>query len=266
MADQDKFAVFRRTGRIWTVAAIHGDDRRLAALHAALGARIEPGDGLVYLGNFLGRGDGVRAVVDELLSFRAAFLARPGAHVCDIAFLRGSQEEMWQKLLQLQMAPNPREVLPWMLGHGVGATVAAYGGIISHGEAAVRGAAGTITRWTGELRAAINAAPGHAALLSTLRHAAYSDDGNLLIVNCGLDRARPLSAQGDSFWWGGGGFQDFDEPFEGYRRIVRGYDPSHGGVQIGKVCATVDGGCGFGGDLVAACFAAGGDLVDRIEV
>jgi serine/threonine protein phosphatase 1 len=265
MADQHKFAVFRRTQRVWAVAAIHGEDKRLGALHAELGDRIEDGDRLVYLGNFMGRGDGVRAVVDELLSFRATFLARPRAHVCDIAFLRGSQEEMWQKLLQLQMAPNPREVLPWLLGHGVGATVTAYGGIIGHGEAAVRGAVSTITRWTGVLREAMNAAPGHAALMSALRHAAYSDDGNLLFVNCGLDRARPLPAQGDSFWWGGGGFQDVDKPFEGYRRIVRGYDPSHGGIKLGKVCATIDGGCGFDGPLVAACFATNGDQVDRIE-
>ncbi len=266
MADRQNFAIFHRTRRVWAVSAIHGDEGRLGELHERLMESLEAGDRLVYLGNFMGRGEGVRGVIDRLLSFRGQFLARPRAHVCDIAYLRGSQEEMWQKLLQLQMAPNPREVLPWLLRHGVGATVAAYGGAVGHGEAAVREGAVSTTRWTGSLRESINNAPGHAALTSHLRHAAYTDDGNLLFVNCGLDTSRPLSAQGDSFWWGGGGFEDIDAPFEGYRRIVRGYDPSHGGVQIGEVSATIDGGCGFDGTLVAACFAVNGELVDRIEV
>ncbi|MCP4328920.1 MAG: hypothetical protein GY791_10850 [Alphaproteobacteria bacterium] len=266
MVESTKFAEFRRARRVWAVAAIHGEDGRLADLHERLKEGLEAGDRLVYLGNFLGRGNGVRAVVDELLSFRGQFLARPRAHVCDIAYLRGSQEEMWQKLLQLQMAPNPCEVLPWLLHHGVGATVKAYGGVVGHGEVAARDGAVSITRWTAGLREALNAAPGHAPLISSLRHAAYTEDGNLLFVNCGLDRSRPLSAQGDSFWWGSGGFQDIAEPFEGYRRIVRGYDPSHGGFQIGPISATIDGGCGFGGPLTAACFESSGELADRIEV
>jgi serine/threonine protein phosphatase 1 len=266
MVEPRKFAILHDARRVWAVAAIHGDDRRLAELHDRLRDALGPGDRLVYLGNFMGRGNGVRAVVDELLEFRAQFLARPRAHVCDIAYLRGSQEEMWQKLLQLQMAPNPREVLPWLLDHGVGATVTAYGGVVAHGEAAARDGAVSITRWTGGLRESFNNAPGHATLLSHLRHAAYTDDGNLLFVNCGLDVSRPLSAQGDSFWWGGGGFEAIDAPFEGYRRIVRGHDPSHGGVQIGTVSATIDGGCGFDGPLVGACFTPDGELVERIEV
>lgn len=237
----------------------------MSAVHAELGGRMRSGDRLVYLGNMMGRGDGVRTVMDELVAFRRAILARPGFHVCDIAYLRGSQEEMWQKLLQLQMAPNPREVLPWLLRHGVEATIRAYGGDVRAGEAAVRDGAVTITRWTSALRGAINAAPGHAQLISALNHAAYTDDGALLFVNCGVDVARPMTAQGDNFWWDAGGFENIAEPYEGYRRIVRGYDPSHGGIHIGNVAATIDGGCGFGGPLVAACFLSSGEEDDRIE-
>ena len=69
---------------------------------------MEEGDRLVYLGNYLGYAPHVRETVDELLAFRSAFLALPPyADPNDIVYLRGSQEEIWQKILQLQFAQNP---------------------------------------------------------------------------------------------------------------------------------------------------------------
>src|SRR3546814_10421391 len=88
-------------------------------------ARLEPGDRLVYLGNLIGRGAGATATVDSLLRFRSLFLARPDAFACDVVHLRGSQEEMWQKLLQLQFATDPNAVLQWMLDQGLAASLAA---------------------------------------------------------------------------------------------------------------------------------------------
>ena len=76
----------------------------------------------------------------------------------DIVFLRGSQEERWQKGMQLQFAPNPREVLPWVINQGVGATIQAYGGNLDEGLRAVRDGAMSITRWTNALRAALQGA------------------------------------------------------------------------------------------------------------
>src|SRR5262249_45982039 len=149
---------------------------RLTALHRALWPRLEDGDRLVYLGNYLGRGPAVHETVDELLAFRCGVLARPGGSACDVAFLRGAQEEMWQKLLQLQFAPNPREVLQWMLDQGVGPTLAAYGGEASRGLAACREGPVAITRWTSGLRAAVNAAPGHGQFFAALRRAAFTAD------------------------------------------------------------------------------------------
>ena len=49
------------------------------------------------------------------------------------------------------------------------------------------------------------------------------------------------------------------------RGSVRGYDPAHGGVHLNGVTATVDGGCGYGGSLVAAGFAADGSLFEMLE-
>ena len=125
MAERDKFAELRAGGRLWAVSSIHGDVERLRGLHGALAPRLAADDRLVYLGNFVGHGSGASETIDELLRFRLWFLARRRAMVCDLAYLRGAQEEMWHKLLQLQFATDPRGVLAWMLEHGVGATLSA---------------------------------------------------------------------------------------------------------------------------------------------
>ena len=260
-----RFATLKAKRRTWAVAAVHGEAERLRALHRELAGRCRAGESLVYLGNFLGRGDGVAETIDELLLFRRYLLARPGMHCRDVAFLRGSQEEMWQKLLQVQLAPNPRQVLEWMFEHGAAATLAVYGGTAAEGLTAATTGTVALTEWTGELRDAMRAADGHNALMSSLRHAAFTGDGTLLFVPAGVDTSRPLSEQGDSFWWGGAGFHRIDTPYSGFRRVVRGFAWRRHGVDIKELTATIDGGCGFGGPLVAACFDAAGEVVDMIE-
>ncbi len=211
MLEREKFVTLRRARRVWAVAAVHGDAERLARLHDEIAARFAPGDRLVYLGNHLGYGADICGTVDALLGFRRRILARPGAGNCDVVFLRGAQEEMWSKLLQIHLALNPPEILEWMLGRGVGATLAAYGVSPQRGLARARAGAVELARWTGELRARIQARPGHLALMSALRRAAFTDDEALLFVHAGVDASRPLAAQGDALWWGGGGFDALDQ-------------------------------------------------------
>jgi serine/threonine protein phosphatase 1 len=263
--DRDKFAVLHAARRVWAVAAIHGEADALAQLHAALAVRLQAGDRLVYLGNFLGRGPKVRQTLDEILAFRRWLLARPGCFAYDIAYLRGAQEEMWQKLLQLQFAPNPREVLSWMMTQGVGATLAAYGGDPQLGASHARDGAMAITRWSSALRQAMQAAPGHFQLMAELRRAAYTDDNSLLFVSAGIDPERPLSEQSDSFWWGGAAFARLDHAYGGFAQVVRGFDRAQGGIQKGPFSMTIDGGCGFGGPLIAACLLPSGEVEDMIE-
>jgi serine/threonine protein phosphatase 1 len=265
MSEQSIFATLRGNARIWAVGAIHGDVDRLRALHAQLGQAFAPGDQLVYLGNYSGHGQAVRATIDELLLFRRALLARPGVAVDDIVFLRGAQEEMWQKLLQLQFAPNPLQVLQWMIGQGVQTTVEAYGAKVDEAVLAARDGILSLTRWTSQLRQSLRNYDGHNALMSVLRHAAYSETETLLFVHAGVDPQRPLSAQGDSFWWGGAAFSTIDAPFDGFRKVVRGFDWRHGGVQETPFTITLDAGCGFGGSLLAACFGPDGDLVQTVQ-
>ncbi|CAK0767396.1 Serine/threonine protein phosphatase [Azospirillaceae bacterium] len=277
MTDTQKFHSLRTPKRLWAVAAIHGELERVIALHAQIFQRFQPGDRLIYLGNYLGRGAKIIETINELLTFRRALLARPGMLADDVIYLRGSQEEMWQKLLQIQFAPNPAEVMQWMMRQGVDATLIAYGGHPDHGLAAAREGAMALTRWTNGLRSAIHALSGHDTLMTALRRAAYTgvpDFANAssdtahgaLLVNAGVDVSRPFGAQGDSFWWGGASFNRITHPFSGFRRVIRGYDPLHGGLQETPFTITIDGGCGFNGVLNCACLTPEGDLQETISV
>jgi hypothetical protein len=122
----------------------------------------------------------------------------------------------------------------------------------------------------------MRAAPGHDNVMSALRRAAYTSapdetgveriPSGVLLVASGIEVSRPLGAQGDNFWWGGTGFARIDEPYGQFRRIVRGFDPGRGGVQVGDFTVTLDGGCGFGGPLVCGCLAPSGEILELIEV
>ena len=131
-----------------------------------------------------------------------------------------------------------------------------------------------LTHWTSSLRAAIRRQPGHESLMNALRRAAFTNTGptpplaadddfdehaipaaeprDLLLVHCGVDPTRPLTAQGDAFWWGSSGFARLNGPYGRFQRVIRGFDPGHGGVTVGRHTVTLDGGCGFGGPCQAA--------------
>jgi serine/threonine protein phosphatase 1 len=265
MSEREKFAVLRAARRIWALSPVHGDLPRLRALHGYLAERFQDGDRLVYLGGMLGRGNDVAGVVDELVSFRRQVLARRNVFTIDIAYLRGQQEVMWQKLLQLQFAPNPKEVLPWMLQQGVASTISAYGGDPAEGLVRCREGALAITRWTNSLRTAMQARPGHFHLLAELRRAAYTDDYGLLFVHAGIDPDRPLEAQGDTLWWGSSGFAMLSQPYGEFLKVVRGFDRQHGGPAMNPFAITLDGGCGYGGKALLACLDPKGEILDLVE-
>ncbi len=265
MAEAGKFAVLRATRRVWAVGAIHGQADRLADLHNALADKVMDGDRLVYLGNVLGHGGQARASLDRVLEFRSAFIARPGAFVHDVALLRGAQEEMWHKLLQLQFAVNPAEVLGWMVEQGLGATIESYGGNVAEGLGAARQGPLVITRWTGVLRSAFQAVSGHQHYMSALSHAALTAEETLLFVSGGVDCTRPLDAQEDMFWWGTDAFEQIETPYNGFRRVVRGFDPKRRGAVVTDVTISLDGGANGEGRLIAACITPDGTVADMIE-
>lgn len=262
-----RFAVLRRCRRIWAVASIHGDVERLKALHEMLTTRYEAGDRFVYLGNYYGHGSAILETVDELLRFRRLVLAQPPyTHLDDIVYLRGRQEEMWRKMLQLQFAGDCQEILDWMLERGADATLAAYGGRATDARSAIMEGLLAISRWTGQLRQTIRGHPGHNDFMTGFRRAAYTDDGALLFVSTGLDPSKDLNDQEDGFWWNSQGFTEAAEiGCRDFKRLVRGYDPAREGVVEGEMALSIDGGAGFGGSLNAVCLDAAGRIVDQVS-
>jgi len=192
-------ARLRHGGCTWALGGVSGDDTALERLSAVLLSRWQPGDRLVVLGNMLGpSGDPVRAL-DLMLLLRRRLLARPGAEVEDFIFLRGAQEEMWHKVLQLQFAMSPLDVLDWMLARGLMATIEAYGHSVAEGRIASRNGPSAIARWTAGLRRRHIEQPGHPDLLNSLMRAALSADGRIVFAAAGADPARPLNEQADAF-------------------------------------------------------------------
>lgn len=267
MSDTATVATIRGAKRIWAVGAIHGERDLLANLHEQLDPRLLQGDVLVYLGDYLGHGADVAGAVTELLDFRRRVLGRPPLWFPEaVVYLRGRQEEMWQKLMQIQFASDPQSVLDWVLSHGAAATLEAYGGDAEEGRRSARAGPLAINKWTKRLRDAVRSHAGHDRLMAALRRAAATADGNILFVNCGVDPDLALDRQRDSFWWAGGSFDRLQGPFAGFKRIVRGFDPARRGYADADYKLTLDGGCGFGGSLIAACLDPDGRVVDRIEV
>ena len=247
------------------IAAARGEAERLRTVHAGIAGQFQVGDRVVYLGDIMGTGPKVRETIDELLLFRRWVLSTPPfTHPGDVVVLRGSQEEMWRTLLQIQFAANPAEVLRWMAERGVVKTLEAYGGQINEGVIAARDGPTALSQWTSPLRKAVRAAPGHGEFSTMLMRAAVTGDRGLLLVNTGLDPDRPLALQGDRFWWDGAGPDRMTGPYSEARLVVRGTDPERRGVVRETYWLGLDGGCGEGGPLNALCLSPEGTVLHEV--
>jgi hypothetical protein len=267
----EKFADLGVPRRIWAIAAVHGEVDRLATLHDHLAGRFGVRDRLVYLGNYLdvdARDSG--PLIDELLAFRSALLCKTGVEPQDIVYLRGPMEEAWQRLLRLQFAPNPLQMLEKLLACGVAAYLRLYGVSVNDTKSMARAGSLSITRWTNQLRALQRQAPGYEPLVCGMRRAALAespgDAKKLLFVPAGFDAARTLEEQGESIWWTSAPFRLAGRAQNTYTRIVRGFDSVNNGAVLDQAAVTLDGGSGRGGPLICGCFTPTGKLVEVIAV
>lgn len=264
-----RFAPLGQPQAVWTIASIHGDLNRLTNLHDALAERIQAGDRIVYFGNYGGYSIESAEVIDEILSFRRRVLAMPGMSADDIVYLRGAQEDMWNRLLQLQFYTKPLDLFLWMLGNGLAHSLQAYGIDPHEGITAAREGVISLTRWTNGIRQLLKEFPGHDMFMMQQARAAYTSlpDGRfpLLFVNSGIDPARPLSKQDEAFCWAGENFTQMTDAYAPFEKVVRGYDPNHGEVYVNCVTASLDGGCGFGGNLIGAGLTPDGQLFELLE-
>ncbi|MEM6780905.1 MAG: hypothetical protein AAF569_03490 [Pseudomonadota bacterium] len=264
----NRFISIENPQRIWAMPSIHGDVDRLTALHDAVLERFEPGDRIVYLGNYTGYGSASVETIDEILAFRRVILSHLGVIPDDIVYLRGRQEDMWQRLMQLPFCPNPVDTMLWMLASGLSNTFQSYGICAHEGVIAAREGTMSLTRWTHKVRAAVRKHAGHDIFNTQFKRAAFTQDEHrfpLLFVNAGIDPHKGLAEQDDALWWSGETFTDMKDPYDPFEKVVRGFDPNHRGVTLNGVTASLDGGCGFGGSLVCAGIERSGDFFEFLE-
>ena len=226
MQKETHFLEITNSKKIWAIGSIHSRLQSFISIKKHLLENFQEDDYLVFLGNIIGLGEESRQTLTSVIDLRnklmAKFLLKPNK----IIFLRGAQEEMFLKLLQLQTAPNPQDIIMWMLDHGMDATIKSYGlstddiiNISSQGALA-------ISKWTKKLNHRLSEEPGHQQYFIHLKHAAFSKSKKILFLNRGVDVSRPLSAQNDCFWWGYQTFSNLKKPYNTFTRIVRGYESS----------------------------------------
>lgn len=254
--------------RVWAVSAIHGELEKLYAIHDAILERLQAGDRILYLGNVTGYGIKSRETVDEILTFRRLALSLPGMKPSDIIYLRGRQEDMWQRLLQLQFTQKPEQELTAMLEQGLAATLESYDIAAHDGMRACKEGVFSISRWTSAIREKLRHNTAHDIFLTQHRRAAYTAESarnRLLFVNAGINPRRKLEDQGDILWSAGEDFYDITQAYAPFDKIIRGYDPTHAGVRINCVTASIDGGAGFGGALVCAGVDSRGQIHELLQ-
>ena len=220
---ESNFIEFNDASRIWAIGSIHSNSNSFNFIKNFIINNFQKGDKIVFLGNIIGLGKYTKETLNSVIDLRFILMSKYKLKPNDVVFLRGAQEEMFSKVLQLHLAPNPTEIIDWMFDHGVDKTLDAYG--FSKNNILNIASSGTVTisRWTSQLNQVVMSNPGHKEYLLNLKHAAYPVGKKILFVNRGVDITRPLSAQNDCFWWGYQNFSKYNKPYKSFIRIVRGY-------------------------------------------
>ena len=268
MDKQSNFIEFNNAKRIWAVGSIHSNLESLDSIKKHIINNFISGDKLIFLGNVIGLGDKAKETISSILELRLKLMAEYCLEPNEIVFLRGAQEEMFLKLIQLQIAPNPKDIITWMFEHGVHKTIESYG--FSKNDVENIASQGTIaiSKWTSKLNTALSSNLGHQDYFSNLKHAAFSNSKKILFVNRGVDVSRPLSAQNDCFWWGYQNFSKINKPYNSFIRIVRGYQSGNNNDLINikkKVVCTLFNQPVQNTKVLGGIFNEDGEILDLFE-
>ena len=262
------FVELKKSNKIWAIGSIHSNLKSFTSIKKFLLSNFDANDKLIFLGNVIGLGNNSKETLSSVIDLRFNLMSKFKLNPESIIFLRGAQEEMFSKLLQLQLAPNPTEILEWMFDHGVNKTIKSYG--FSEDEVRNIASSGTmnISKWTTSLNKALQKIPGHTEYFLNLKHAAYSHTEKILFVNRGVDITRPLSAQNDCFWWGYQNFSTIQEPYKTFLRIVRGYESEHTNqseISKNKVVCTLFKQPLSNKSVLCGIFTENGEILDLFE-
>tara|TARA_B100001057_G_scaffold501150_1_gene621106 strand:+ start:259 stop:1071 length:813 start_codon:yes stop_codon:yes gene_type:complete len=262
------YVELRECSRIWAVGSIHSNLKAFYSIKKFILNNFKQDDKLVFLGNVIGLGESSKDLLSDIIDLRFNLMSNFKLKPTDIVFLRGAQEEMFSKLFQLQIAPNPMEIVSWMFDHGVNKTLESYG--YNKQEVINVASSGTvaISKWTSGLNRSILENPGHKDYFLNLKHAAFSFSKKILFVNRGVDITRPLSAQNDCFWWGYQNFSEIRKPYNSFKRIVRGYESIHKNEleqSKNKIVCTLFKQPLSNSSIYAGIFSENGDILDLFE-
>ena len=268
MDNSSNFSEFIKTNKIWAIGSLHSSLDSFQSIKKYILSNFESGDKLIFLGNLIGFRDKSKEIIDEVLQLRFNLMAKFQLKHTDIVFLRGAQEEMFIKLLQLHTAPNPIEILEWIFNHGVDQTIISYKFDPEEFRKTVTQGTIQINKLTTKLNNQISSNSGHQEFFSSLKHAAYTDSMEVLFVNRGVDISRPLSAQNDCFWWGYQNFSKIDKPYFSFKRIVRGYQSNtHNDIENSKtrILCTLFKQPLENKKILAGIFTKNGDILELFE-
>ena len=227
MNNESNFVEFKNASRIWAIGSIHSNLESFNKIKKLIIKDFTLNDKLVFLGNIIGLGDKSKETLNSVIDLRFRLMSKFQLKPDSVVFLRGAQEEMFNKLLQLHTAPNPVEIINWMFEHGVDKTLLSYGYSNDQVKSISNTGTVSISKWTSKLNYSLLENSGHKEYFLNLKHAAYSSTKKILFVNRGVDIKRPLSAQNDCFWWGYQNFSKINKPYYSFTRIVRGYQSAN---------------------------------------
>ena len=127
MKNIGNFVELKKTGKIWAIGSIHSNLNSFNSIKKFILKNFNYNDKLIFLGNIIGLGDYSKETLSSVIDLRFSLMSKFKLKPESIIFLRGAQEEMFSKLLQLQLAPNPIEIVEWVFDHGVNKTINSYG-------------------------------------------------------------------------------------------------------------------------------------------
>ena len=156
MYKETHFIEIIKSKKIWAIGSIHSRLEAFNSIKKYLLKNFEKDDYLVFLGNIIGLGQESKKTLSSVIDLRNQLMAKFYLDSNRIIFLRGAQEEMFLKLLQLQTAPNPIDIVQWMFEHGVDETVRSYAlNVEEVQEISTKGTL-AISRWTSNLNKIIS--------------------------------------------------------------------------------------------------------------
>ena len=218
--------------RVYAVGDIHGRHdlldlmfEKIAADHTARddGRQLR----VVFLGDYVDRGDHTREVLDRLCLIRERMCE-------DTIFLTGNHEAALLDFLE-----RPEEGANW-LDFGGMQTLASYGVAPPRDRADV----GQLRLARDEFHAAV---AEHLPFLRGLERMWRS--GDVMFVHAGLDAGRPLDQQSDAAVLWGSGNSPTEPVIDGIRIVHGHFDRAEPVVSAGRVC--VDTGAYYSGRLTA---------------